>query len=105
MNQEDAFAEEAQEQTLLRNRSSASDEDLKPQIHSSTSEEHDYNDESSPLIADRPQRPERQGVTRAGDRYQRALNEPWKGAHGSGPLPWWKRPSVRLNTKDRATTS
>lgn len=47
-------------------------------------------DEITPLIAatSRPKHPNR-GVS-----YQKAIDEPWTGAHGKGDLPWYKRPSV-----------
>lgn len=91
MEPEETFAEEAQEETLLRNSSTASDDSSKNKVRTS-SEEAEYNDESSPLIADA--RPQREGLSRAGASYMRAINEPWSGAHGAGPLPWWKRPSI-----------
>jgi MFS family permease len=92
MDPEETFAEEAQEQTLLRNGSSSSEEDPKTIVRT-ISEEHEYEDENSPLIAESP-RPPRHVLSRAGASYTRALNEPWKGAHGAGALPWWKRPSI-----------
>ena len=93
MDPEDTFAEEAQEQTLLRNSMSGSEDNSKARARSST-EETEYDDESSPLIANAGERPQRNGLSRAGASYTRAINEPWKGAHGAGPLPWWKRPSI-----------
>jgi hypothetical protein len=99
MNQEDAFAQEAQEEALIRRRSPdpVPEDDAKSPVRTTVAEDTDTNDESSPLIADRPTRTSRAGLVRAGDSYMRAINEPWHGSHGSGPLPWWKRPSVSHN--------
>ena len=89
MDQEDAFAQEARDRPLLE----TDDHDTKPDIHFRASEEVDEN-ESSPLIGSRSGRPERTVYSRAGESYQKAINEPWTGAYGAGPLPWYKRPSV-----------
>jgi MFS-type transporter involved in bile tolerance (Atg22 family) len=94
MNQEDAFAEEAQEEIMVRTGTQQSDEDSKSQVRASTTEAGDEQDESSPLIPDRSTRPQRAPLARANDSYYRAINEPWTGSHGAGSLPWWKRPSI-----------
>ena len=89
MDQEDAFAQEARDRPLL----ATEDQDSKPDIHFQAGEDVDEN-ESSPLIRDRSRRPDRTIYSRAGESYQKAINEPWTGAYGAGPLPWYKRPSV-----------
>ncbi|ETN40538.1 uncharacterized protein HMPREF1541_04815 [Cyphellophora europaea CBS 101466] len=96
MDQEDAFAQEAQEEVLARRTSSESEDTSKPQLRTSITDEGDFNDESSPLISDRSRASRRPGagVARAGESYTRAINEPWNGSHGAGSLPWWKRPSI-----------
>ena len=89
--QEDAFAEEAQERALLSRQDSeyASKASAGPQTT-----EDDSEDESSPLIGARLRKPTWTTSSRAEDSYTRAINEPWTGAHGAGPLPWYRRPSV-----------
>lgn len=94
MDQEDAFAEEAQEEIVAQSVSEQSEEDSKSLVRTSTTEAVEEQDESSPLISTRTPRPQRSRLSRANDSYSRAINEPWTGSHGSGSLPWWKRPSI-----------
>lgn len=92
MNHEEAYAEEAQEAVLEReyreNRATQKDPS-----HIRISEDASEN-ESRPLMRDF----EPIGGPRLGHRrhhsYERAINEPWTGAHGAGNRPWYKRPSV-----------
>lgn len=86
MNHEDAFNEEAHEEAI-EPRSAP-----KSQARARTSEDvSDSDTESSPLIGSA--HAQRQTHKR-GYSYQKAINEPWTGAHGAGPLPWYKTPSV-----------
>lgn len=92
MEQEDVFAEEAQECTVVSQ--SRFEEDKKSNVRSQVSEDHDSENESSPLMGDRRPIPARALDSRARESYHRAINEPWTGAHQAGPLPWYRRPSV-----------
>lgn len=85
MNHEDAYAEEVQEEVLERQASPSSK-------NARISEDAiDGDSENSPLIGS----PHAQrGVHKRGYSYQRAINEPWTGAHRGGPQPWYKKPSV-----------
>lgn len=86
MNHEDVYAEEVQEETLERQSPS------KRQARISE-DAIDGESENSPLIGS----PHAQRAThKRGYSYQRAINEPWTGAHRSGPQPWYKKPSVGL---------
>lgn len=93
MDQEEIFAEEAQEQALLSGTEGSSDRDKKDHVRLHTDES---DDENSPLIGTRLRRPARTLNSRAGESYTKAINEPWTGAHNAGPLPWYKRPSIYL---------
>ena len=94
MDQEAVFAEEAQEEVRARSLSLSTEDVSKSQVRTSTSDEDDVQDESSPLITERQPRAQRAHLNRANESYLRAINEPWTGSHGAGPLPWWKRPSI-----------
>ncbi|KAI1622945.1 MFS transporter [Exophiala viscosa] len=91
MDHEDAFAEEAQEEALL---SEASTTDLGIETQYSMREDDEDEDESSPLVSPRRRRPQKTPYSRASASYQRAIDEPWSGAHGSHDLPWYKKPSI-----------
>src|SRR5882757_11331536 len=84
--QEEAFAEEAQEEARLN-------ENL--HIDSSFNTKFDEDDdENSPLMSPRLRRNKPTAYARARSSYERAINEPWNGAHGSSGQPWYKTPSV-----------
>jgi len=91
MDHEDAFAEEAQEEALL---SEASTTDLGIETQFRMREDDGDDNESSPLMSPRRRRTQKTPYTRARASYQRAIDEPWSGAHGSHALPWYKKPSV-----------
>ena len=92
MDQEEAFAQEARDRPLLDD---AVDPDAKADLHFQASEDVDSDNESSPLIGTRLRRPNRIADTRAGESYQRAINEPWTGQQHGPRKPWYQRPSVR----------
>lgn len=97
MNQEDAFAEEAQEEAAF-----PESEDIRNRHKSKsrvrTNEEASSDDEDNEIrplmgVSGSPQ-DQRRPEHKRGHSYQRALDEPWLGAHGVGLLPWYKKPSV-----------
>lgn len=88
-NTEDVYNEEAQEEILTDETPRQRHGQKQPRV----SAEHavSYNeDESSPLIGS----PRREAMHKRGYSYERAITEPWTGAHGLGHLPWYKKPSV-----------
>lgn len=97
MNQEDVFAEEAQEEVAFQgSQSNGNTSKSKPRV--STTEaglSDDEDNEVRPLmgVPGSPQ-DQRRPQHRRGHSYQRALDEPWTGAHRAGVLPWYKKPSV-----------
>ena len=90
MDHEDAFAEEAQEEALLSEGST----DRGAETQYRTREDEEDENESSPLMSPRRRRTQKTPYSRASASYQRAINEPWSGAHGSHALPWYKKPTV-----------
>lgn len=90
---EEVFAEEAQEEARLREES-ARHPAIDTQFHVRDGQDEDDN-ETSPLMNPRQRRKNTTSHTRARrSSYERAINEPWLGAHGSSDLPWYKTPSV-----------
>ena len=87
MNHEDAWAEEAAEEVI--GEPSSSKNNARARVSEDLS---DHENEQSPLIGDAHAL--RRHTHKRGISYQRAINEPWTGAHGTGPLPWYKKPSV-----------
>src|ERR1700761_1478139 len=89
---EEAFAEEAQEEARLAG-DSHGEATINARFHVRDGQD-DSDNETSPLMSPRQLR--KNPVTHTRDRasYERAINEPWTGAHGSGGLPWYKTPSV-----------
>jgi hypothetical protein len=88
MESEETFAIEAQDEALLSRGRTPGPEDTRKS--GEQIQEHEIEqDESSPLIAQRPRPP-------SSNSYQRAIDEPWHGAHGSADLPWYKKPSVSI---------
>lgn len=87
MSHEEVYAEEVQEEVL------ESQSSPKRPARIRTSEDLTESDnEDSPLIGNaHARRSHRRGYS-----YERAINEPWTGAHGKGPQPWYKKPSVRV---------
>lgn len=97
MNPEEIFAEEAQEEAATQE-SQESRKTSKSKFQIRTAEEglsDDEDNEGRPLmgIPGSPQDRRRPQHARSHS-YQRALDEPWTGAHGAGPLPWYRQPSV-----------
>jgi len=90
MDHEEAFAEEAQEEALLSEASNDLDNETQYQMREDDEDEN----ESSPLMSPRRRRAQKTPYSRARASYQRAIDEPWSGAHGSHALPWYKKPSV-----------
>jgi hypothetical protein len=89
---EDAFAEEAQEEAILAEPSHG-EATINTQFHVRDGS-NDNDDENSPLMSPRQRRKNPTTYSRARASYERAINEPWIGAHGSSDLPWYKKPSV-----------
>ena len=100
MDHEDAFAEEAQEEARLAGDLHV-DSTVNTQFHIGDAQDGD--DESSPLMNPRQRTKSSNAYTRPRRSFERAINEPWNGAHGSGGLPWYKTPSVCAS--DAAETS
>jgi len=50
--------------------------------------------EESPLLPSKSLGLGESGPDRYSEGYERAINEPWRGARGSEGLPWYKKPSV-----------
>lgn len=97
MNEEDVFAEEAQEELAFhkspRNRKTPRSKSQVSTTEDALSDE-EFN-EGQPLMgAPGSPQDQRRPQHQRGSSYQRALDEPWTGAHGVGVLPWYKRPSV-----------
>jgi len=99
MQNEDAFAAEAQNEARLSRRRGQRGLDLEGSPTPNTSrgesppEQNDSGGEASPLL------PSKSATARTTteddqDSYQRAINQPWLGAQGSEGLPWYKKPSI-----------
>ncbi|KAH0846322.1 Major Facilitator Superfamily protein [Fonsecaea pedrosoi] len=89
---EDAFAEEAQEEVRLVEESHSH-----PTTHARfriSDGQDDEDDEMSPLMSPNHRRKTPVAHERARASFERAINEPWNGAHGSGDLPWYRTPSI-----------
>lgn len=94
MENEDAFAVEAQDQARIKRSSSVEPENGKG-LRSRTQEAEESDDEQVPLMRrQRSSQGERPGA-KSRKSYERAINQPWTGAQGSNDLPFYKRPSVR----------
>jgi hypothetical protein len=99
---ENIFAEEAQEEAVISSsyteQTSTGSGQSKNKIQLGIEEgEVDDASEDSPLITSDDGVRRRQQYVRAGKSYERAINEPWTGAHGAGDLSWRKRPSVSMS--------
>ncbi|KIW27392.1 uncharacterized protein PV07_07133 [Cladophialophora immunda] len=92
LDHEDAFAEEAQEEVRLAEESNP-DSTTNATFHISDGQD-DEEDEMSPLMSPHQRRKKPIAHTRARPSLERAINEPWNGAHGSSDLPWYKTPSI-----------
>ncbi|KIW38240.1 uncharacterized protein PV06_09223 [Exophiala oligosperma] len=97
MDPEEVFAEEAQEEAGLSD-NSAPGPAVETQFHvgDGDDESTEGDDENSPLVSPRRRRnaSRKTPYSRARTSYERAINEPWNGAHGSHALPWYKKPSI-----------
>jgi len=99
MDNEEPFAEEAHEQADVSRRRTAGTNTAPKRLVDTYESENDGSDnEQSPLMGPDHEHPRRQSYARAGKSYQRAINEPWTGAHGAGGLPFYKKPSVSRET-------
>lgn len=93
MENEDAFAAEAQDQARVERSSSVEPRNGK-ELRARTREADISDDEEVPLMSRlRTSGGERPGA-HARKSYERAINQPWTGAQGSAGLPWYKQPSV-----------
>jgi hypothetical protein len=86
---EDAFAEEAQEAAII-----AEERHSHATVETQFDVRDGVDDEMSPLMNTRQRTKRPHAYVRAGASFERAVNEPWHGAHGAGELPWYKKPSV-----------
>ncbi len=100
MENEDAFAAEAQDEAVLSRRghrgvalehrsglSSSPDADVL--------EDNQSEGEGSPLLAGKSATTRTASSDRSSsESYERAINQPWLGARGSEGLPWYKKPNV-----------
>lgn len=100
MDHEEAFAEDAQEEVAIAEniRRRPVVEVVETSYDNRNDALDDYHDgETSPLVSPRQhRRSQRDTYSRARPSYERAINEPWTGSHGSGDKPWHKKPSVIL---------
>ncbi|EXJ79895.1 hypothetical protein A1O3_08180 [Capronia epimyces CBS 606.96] len=92
MDPEEVFAEEAQEEALL-SETTPHTPDLETHLHVGKGDKQSE-DENSPLITSRRRRTHQVPYTRARSSYERAISEPWNGAHGSTGQAWYKKPSI-----------
>jgi hypothetical protein len=93
MENEDAFATEAQDVARVERSSSVEPGNGKG-LRARTWEADASDDEEVPLMSrDRTSRDDRPGA-QSRKSYERAINQPWTGAQGSAGLPWYKQPSV-----------
>ena len=84
---EDVFAEEAQEEIQDRENLRRRQEPLGSSKHVSIENASDRASESSPLIGNTESIRGPRAQHKRGYSYQRAINEPWTGAHGQGGHP------------------
>jgi hypothetical protein len=106
MENEDAIAAEARDKAGLSGR--RGQEDPRLEIESSQSPTPDGSpirnsrseDEELPLLGGKSVRRRTTTAEEEQERYQRAINEPWRGAQGSEGLPWYKKPSVSSCRQD-----
>lgn len=107
MENEDAFAAEAQDEARLsrrRGRRGSSLEILTARSSSPGGSPTAYNqsaDEGSPLLSGKSATARTTTAEEGEESYQRAINEPWLGAQGSEGLPWYKKPSVTTSCLKR----
>jgi len=98
MDHEVAFAEEAREE-IQDQESQQRRRPQKGHVRITTAEDaSDHENEGSPLIGS-PESSGHRGQHKRGHSYQKAINEPWTGAHRQGDRPWHKKPSVRYERR------
>ena len=100
MENEDAFAAEAQDEATLSRRRGQRGSNLEistvPTSNPAESPEGEYHsgDEASPLLPGKSASARTTNAEQDQESHRRAINEPWLGAQGSEGLPWYKKPSV-----------
>ena len=99
MENEDAFAAEAQEEVALTSTRSRNAEVEHSFSQNSgpnpTSTEVDLpSDEEVPLLSPKTARVTETSSSRAAEIQNRAISQPWMATPGSEGLPWYKKPSV-----------
>jgi hypothetical protein len=106
MENEDAFAAEAQDKARLSRRRGREGPSLEIEPARSSSpggstiRDSRSEDEESPLLPSKSVRARTTTGEEDQESYQRAINEPWLGAQGSEGLPWYKKPSVSSCCED-----
>lgn len=91
-NHEDVYDQEAQEEILNDETLQRRHGQKQPRVNTEQALS-ENEDENSPLMGS-PGSPQRAKMHKRGYSYERAINEPWTGAHGLSHLPWYKKPSV-----------
>lgn len=92
MENEDAFAAEAQDEAI-RTRRGRRELYINRQAEDQSDEDELHND-GSPLLPSKSATARTISADGDSDSYQRAVHEPWLGAIGSEELPWWRKPHV-----------
>src|SRR5256885_7906764 len=100
MENEDAFAAEAQDEVRLSRRRGRRGSDLEISTARGSSPggsppvDNPSEDEASPLLPSKSARARTTSAEEEQESYQRAINEPWLGAQGADRLPGYRKPSV-----------
>lgn len=93
MENEDAFAAEAQDLARVERSSSVEPGNGKG-LRARAREADISDDEEVPLMSRERSSRDNRPVAASRKSYERAINQPWTGAQGSAGLPWYKQPSV-----------
>src|SRR5437016_11128485 len=98
MENEDAIAAEARDKAGLSGRRGREGPRLEIEILQSPTSDGSpvrnsrSEDEELPLLGGKSMRSRTTTAEDEEERYQRAKNEPWRGAQGSEGLPWYRKP-------------
>jgi hypothetical protein len=107
MENEDAFATEAQNEARASRRRGQrrSDLEISTTRTSSPTLDNHSEDEGSPLLPGKSATARTISAEEDQESYQRAINEPWLGARGSEELPRYRKPSVSAEPLKRPLAS